>query len=77
MNDELLPDTGIGLEWERLLSARFIISPVYGTRSSTLLYADRQDRVVFIDRNFDSNPGAPKTTRFEFTINRGEEDGEG
>jgi uncharacterized protein with NRDE domain len=74
MGDELLPDTGIGLDWERLLSARFITSPVYGTRSSTLLYADRQDGVVFIDRNFDSSPGAPQTRRFEFTINRGEAD---
>jgi|WetSurMetagenome_2_1015567.scaffolds.fasta_scaffold51014_3 uncharacterized protein with NRDE domain len=77
MKDELLPDTGIGLDWERILSARFISSPVYGTRSSTLLYADRQDRVVFIDRNFDSNPGAPETARFEFTINRGGANGKG
>ncbi len=33
--DRLLPETGIGPEWERILSARFIASPVYGTRSST------------------------------------------
>jgi uncharacterized protein with NRDE domain len=72
MDDNLLPDTGIGLEWERILSARFIKSPVYGTRSSTLLYVDRQDRVTFIERNFDTNPGAGETTRFEFTIARSE-----
>jgi uncharacterized protein with NRDE domain len=77
MKDELLPDTGIGMDWERILSARFIISPVYGTRSSTLLYVDRQDRAVFIDRNFDTSPAVPETRRFEFTINRGEADGEG
>ncbi|MBK9624434.1 MAG: NRDE family protein [Rhodocyclaceae bacterium] len=39
--DEALPQTGISLEWERLLSAAFIrmppISPIYGTRSSTVL----------------------------------------
>ncbi len=72
MEDCLLPDTGIGLEWERILSARFITSPVYGTRSATLLFVDRQDRVVFLERNFDSNPNAGETTRFEFTVTRGE-----
>ena len=39
--DESLPQTGISLEWERLLSAAFIrmpaAAPIYGTRSSTLL----------------------------------------
>jgi uncharacterized protein with NRDE domain len=72
MDDNLLPDTGIGLEWERILSARFIKSPVYGTRSSTLLYIDRQDRVTFMERNFDTNPSVGETTRFEFTIVRSE-----
>jgi uncharacterized protein with NRDE domain len=74
MEDSLLPDTGIGLDWERILSARFITSPVYGTRSSALLFVDRQDRVVFLERNFDSNPGAGETTRFEFAVNREEAD---
>lgn len=41
-NDELHPDhalpaTGVPLEWERLLSAAFVRSPDYGTRSSTVL----------------------------------------
>jgi uncharacterized protein with NRDE domain len=39
--DEALPQTGISLEWERLLSAAFIRvppdAPIYGTRSSTVL----------------------------------------
>lgn len=39
--DEALPQTGISLEWERLLSAAFIrlppSKPIYGTRSSTVL----------------------------------------
>ncbi|MGM7701537.1 NRDE family protein [Pseudalkalibacillus sp. Hm43] len=33
----LLPDTGIGLEWEEKLSSIFIESERYGTRSSTVL----------------------------------------
>jgi uncharacterized protein with NRDE domain len=36
-NDSRLPDTGVSLEWERLLSPICIESPAYGTRASTLL----------------------------------------
>jgi len=68
MEDRLLPETGIGLDWERILSARFIVSPVYGTRSSTLLLVDREDRVTFIERNFNSSPGPGETARIEFAI---------
>lgn len=40
--DEQLPQTGVGLEMERLLSSVFIASPIYGTRCSTLLVFDDQ-----------------------------------
>ena len=42
-NDEELPDTGVGLERERLLSPPFIVSPDgrYGTRCSTVLIGER------------------------------------
>jgi uncharacterized protein with NRDE domain len=36
-NDSRLPDTGVSLEWERLLSPICIESPAYGTRASTIL----------------------------------------
>ena len=35
--DDELPATGLPLERERLLSSPFIVSPLYGTRSSTVL----------------------------------------
>ena len=35
--DHRLPDTGVSLEMERLLSSNCIASEFYGTRSSTLL----------------------------------------
>ncbi|MDK2778113.1 MAG: NRDE family protein [Pseudomonadota bacterium] len=35
--DEQLPSTGVPAEWERMLSAQFIVSPAYGTRCSTAL----------------------------------------
>ncbi len=44
-----LPDTGIGLAMERLLSAPFIRSPQYGTRASTVVLAGR-DRIRFIEQ---------------------------
>jgi len=40
--DEQLPQTGVGLEMERLLSSVFIASPIYGTRCSTVLAFDDQ-----------------------------------
>ncbi len=36
-SDELLPHTGVGIEWERALSAAKIHLPGYGTRASTIL----------------------------------------
>jgi uncharacterized protein with NRDE domain len=55
-SDHLLPDTGVGLERERLLSARFIVSPDYGTRASTVVLIDRTGQVTFVERSFDRSP---------------------
>jgi uncharacterized protein with NRDE domain len=35
--DDQLPNTGVGLHFERLLSSAFITSPNYGTRTSTIV----------------------------------------
>jgi uncharacterized protein with NRDE domain len=51
--DNLLPDSGIGLERERMLSPLFIENEVYGTRSSTVVLAGRNGRVTFVERVFD------------------------
>jgi uncharacterized protein with NRDE domain len=66
-DDRDLPETGIGLEWERILSSVYIASPVYGTRSSTVLMIDRLGRVLFEDRQFNGNAGAWMTARFAFS----------
>ena len=50
--DEQLPDTGIGLEWERLLSSRFISTPEYGTRATTVLTVSGQRTVNFREQNY-------------------------
>lgn len=51
--DQELPDTGVGLELERLLSPIFIRSPQYGTRCSTVLLVDHAGKVTFIERSFE------------------------
>ena len=45
--DGQLPDTGIGLEWERILAPIFITSPAYGTRSSSILTIEYSGEVEF------------------------------
>ena len=67
-DDDLLTDTGVGLEWERILSSIFITSPVYGTRSSTVLMIDRKGHVMLAERVFDGHPVPWMTAKFEFRI---------
>ncbi|MBO8170827.1 MAG: NRDE family protein [Bacillaceae bacterium] len=50
--DEDLPDTGVGLQKERMLSPIFITSSDYGTRSSTVLTIDEQNRVTMMERTY-------------------------
>ena len=63
--DEELPDTGVGLATERLLSSPFIAAPGYGTRGSTLLLVSAAGRATFLERRFDEAFQASGTTRFE------------
>ncbi|MFG0629952.1 NRDE family protein [Pseudomonas sp. xss_2] len=50
--DAELPDTGVGLATERLLSSAFIASQNYGTRASTVLIVDKQGRRRMVERSF-------------------------
>jgi uncharacterized protein with NRDE domain len=64
-NDDQLPSTGIGLEWERLLSSAFIVSDAYGTRSSTVVLVGRDGSMVFVERSFGQQGRAAGERRFE------------
>lgn len=66
--DDRLPRTGVPLDWERLLSPIFITSPTYGTRSSSLVLIDKEDRVTFMDRTFNGHPEPVSTSEFEFVL---------
>ncbi|RSD29469.1 NRDE family protein [Mesobacillus subterraneus] len=50
-HDDMLPSTGVSLEWERLLSPMFIKSEGYGTRSSTVILMD-ENEILFKERVF-------------------------
>jgi uncharacterized protein with NRDE domain len=50
--DDALPETGVGLELERVLSPLFITTASYGTRSSTIVLINRRQKVTFIERTF-------------------------
>lgn len=52
--DAALPDTGVGLAHERMLSPPFIVSPGYGTRASTVVMAHDDGGIDFIERRFDA-----------------------
>ena len=48
--DNLLPETGVGIEWERLLAPIFIESPGYGTRSSAIITVNDAGVITFIEK---------------------------
>ena len=64
--DDKLPATGVGREWEKLLSPIFIKSPNYGTRSSTILLFGKNKRVKFVEKVFDKKSEPWLTSRFSF-----------
>ena len=68
LTDDKLPDTGIGVELERLLSARFIHSEHYGTRATTLLLVHQTGRIIFIEQNYAIKGADGGPQRFEFQI---------
>lgn len=68
--DKKLPTTGIGLEWERLLSSIFIESAIYGTRSSTILLVGKNRRIRFVEKVFNGQQEPWITSRFSFVMEK-------
>lgn len=64
--DAQLPRTGLPLDWERAVSAPFIVNDRYGTRSSSVLLVERTGRTVLHERRFDPEGTQTGVTRFEF-----------
>jgi uncharacterized protein with NRDE domain len=66
--DERLPDTGAGLEMERMLAPIFIASPGYGTRSSTVILLDRAGMVSFIEKSYQNPLEDPSAVEYTFML---------
>lgn len=64
--DGVLPDTGVGIELERRLSAAFIRGESYGTRASTLIAVDHAGAGCIIERRFGVNGAAQGESRLDF-----------
>lgn len=64
-NDQL-PETGVGLEMEKMLSPMFIKSANYGSRCSTVVLVDRDGNVQFLERTYDTSDFTFSTVRYNF-----------
>jgi uncharacterized protein with NRDE domain len=68
--DELLPDTGVGPEFERFLSPLFICGERYATRSTTVILVGRDGQVTFREWGHDPHPRPPRC--FSFAVPEGD-----
>jgi uncharacterized protein with NRDE domain len=70
--DAQLPATGVSLEWERRLSAPFIVGKDvgYGTRCSTIVLLGRDGDARLVERTFDAagHPVGDVDQRFELAV---------
>jgi uncharacterized protein with NRDE domain len=62
-----LPSTGLPEDWERVVSAPFIVNERYGTRCSSVLLVERTGRTILQERRFDPTGIQSGNSRFEFT----------
>jgi uncharacterized protein with NRDE domain len=62
--DADLPDTGLGLERERLLAPAFIVGEGYGTRCTSAIAFDARGRLQAAERSYDADGRALATRRF-------------
>ncbi len=64
-SEEELPQTGLSAEWEKILSAPFVLHPDYGTRSSTVLLLEPAGAFVLTERRFDPQGVLSGESRWE------------
>lgn len=65
--DPHLPVTGVGLEFERMLSPIFIKTADYGTRSATVLLVDYENNITFAERVYEKGEFGGQQV-FEFSV---------
>ena len=67
-DDSELPNTGVPYEWEKMLSAVKIVSPLYGTRSSAVILLDCSNTAHFTEITFDPAGNEIGRQRFEIPL---------
>ena len=67
-DDAQLPDTGIALEWERQLSAIWVVAPEYGTRTSSIVQWIRK-AATFLEQTY-GKQGVLHSGIFRFGLDR-------
>ncbi|WP_280768159.1 NRDE family protein [Salipaludibacillus daqingensis] len=65
--DSELPNTGVGLELERMLSPIHIRTDKYGTKCSTVILVDRHGKATFIEKTFGEDE---KQVTYEFPLKK-------
>jgi uncharacterized protein with NRDE domain len=69
-DDADLPQTGVGLDMERMLAPIFIASEIYGTRASTVIAIEHCGRVNVAEQNYGPNGRKLNREEFSFTLER-------
>jgi uncharacterized protein with NRDE domain len=64
--DAALPDTGVGIELERVLSPVFVRGERYGTRATTIIALDRAGGGIIEEHRFGPNGVAQGQTMLRF-----------
>ncbi len=62
--DNQLPDTNVGLDWERLLSTIFIDGVDYGTRSSAVITVNDKGTIAFVEKTIQRSNSERLTSTF-------------
>ncbi len=67
--DAMLPETGVGVEWERILSPLFIHSRDYGTRSSAIIGVTDDGEIHFDELSYEHGSEVRAVGRKCFALN--------
>ena len=68
--DETLPETGLGKELERMVSPIFTVTEKYGTRCSSVIFADYDNNIEFTEKSYNNKTKEWITASFSFKLEK-------
>jgi uncharacterized protein with NRDE domain len=66
--DAQLPDTGVGVAWERRLSSALITGDDYGTRASTVMTRSSDGQIAFVEKTRAADGTVTGVAEHRFTL---------